>query len=119
MSPFTDDEFGISVAISEDTVAVGAWKDADNGTAAGSAYVFVKPGAGWSGALTETGKLMPGDGAANDYFGQAIAVGGSTVVVGAPWDNENGSASGSASVFCSQLPEIKAMPGLMLLLLGD
>ncbi|MCP4373769.1 MAG: hypothetical protein GY797_37560, partial [Deltaproteobacteria bacterium] len=40
----TYDYFGRSVAVSGDTVVVGAYRDDDNGTDAGSAYVFEPSG---------------------------------------------------------------------------
>ncbi len=43
-----EDHFGSSVAISGDTAIIGAWRDDDNGTDSGSAYVFVKPVSGWA-----------------------------------------------------------------------
>ena len=93
------DFFGWSVAVSGDTVVVGARLDDDNGPNSGSAYVFVEPGGGWAGSLTQTAKLTASDGAAVDIFGESVAVSGDTVVVGAPRDDDNGSASGSAYVF--------------------
>jgi hypothetical protein len=48
----------------------------------GSAYVFVKPAGGWAN-MTETAKLTASDGAANDFFGNSVAISGDTVVVGA------------------------------------
>jgi hypothetical protein len=43
------DVFGLSVAVSGDTVVVGAYRDAVGpNVQQGSAYVFVKPGGGWS-----------------------------------------------------------------------
>ena len=61
-----NDNFGVSVAISGDTVVVGANGDDSN---RGSAYVFVKPGSGGWANATETAKLTASDGAANDQFG--------------------------------------------------
>ena len=77
------DEFGKSVAVDGDTVVAGA----PNNDGYGSAYVFIKPAAGWDDA-TQTAKLTPGatdDGAAGlaGTFGAAVAVDGGTVVVGA------------------------------------
>ena len=77
------DEFGKSVAVDGDTVVAGA----PNNDGYGSAYVFIKPAAGWDDA-TQTAKLTPGatdDGAAGlaGTFGAAVAVDGDTVVVGA------------------------------------
>ena len=77
------DEFGKSVAVDGDTVVAGA----PNNDGYGSAYVFIKPAAGW-GDATQTAKLTPGatdDEAAGlaGTFGAAVAVDGDTVVVGA------------------------------------
>ena len=85
-----DDGFGIAVAVSGDTVVVGAWFDDDNG----SAYVFVEPVGGWAGNLPQTAKLTASDGAAGDgdLFGLSVAVSGDTVVVGAPLDDPFSSA---------------------------
>jgi hypothetical protein len=50
----------------------------------GAAYVFVKPGGGWSSG-TQTAKLTASDGAAGDALGASVGVSsdGSTVVAGA------------------------------------
>ena len=44
-------------------------------------------------------KLIAGDGAAGDAFGYAASVYGTTAIVGAPKDDDDGSNSGSAYVF--------------------
>ena len=93
------DYFGWHVAVSGSYVVVGAYYDDDNGSASGSAYVFVEPGGGWSGTLNEDDKLLPSDGAGSDYFGWSVAVSGDSVVVGAYYDDDSGSGSGSAYVF--------------------
>ena len=89
----TGDWFGISVAISGDIAIVGSYQDGDNGTNSGSAYLFD----------TTTGqqlfKLLPNDGAAGDDFGLSVAISGTTAIVGARWDDDNGNASGSAYLF--------------------
>ncbi len=86
-------EFGFSVAISGATAVVGAPDDDDNGSFSGSAYLFD----------TTTGqqiaKLLPNDGAAEDQFGISVAISGTTAVVGARWDDDNGTDSGSAYLF--------------------
>ena len=91
-----DDSFGYSVSLSGDVAVVGA-----DGIGTGSAYVFVKPGGGWltSTAITETAKLTASDGVAGDLFGHSVAVSGDVVVVGAFWDDDKGTNSGSAYVF--------------------
>ena len=91
-----NDDFGASVAVSGITVVVGAPFDDDNGDASGSAYVFVRPVGGWTGALTEDAKLTASDGAADHGFGFSVAISGDTVVAGALGDD---SFSGSAYVF--------------------
>ena len=95
-----DDAFGHSVAVSGDTVVVGAWFDNVGPNAnQGSAYVFVEPGGGWVSA-TETAKLTASDGAGNDRLGQSVAASGDTAAVGAYFDNIGTSADqGSAYVF--------------------
>ncbi len=88
------DEFGVSVAISGETVVVGASRD--DGAAGGnqgSAYVFVRSGGIW----IEQQKLVAPDGEASVFFGTSVAISGETVVVGA-FGDEFGLA-GSAYVF--------------------
>ena len=77
-----DDEFGCSVAIDGDAVVVGS-PDAtvDGNFAAGAAYVFVEPAAGWA-SMTQTAELTASDGAAMANFGQAVSISGNTIVVG-------------------------------------
>jgi len=91
------DFFGNSVAISVDTVIVGANLDTVGANATqGSAYVFTRSGSTW----TEQQKLTASDGAAFDLFGSSVAIDGDTAIVGAFADTvgANGSQS-SAYVF--------------------
>lgn len=90
------DNFGISVAVSGDTVVVGAYFD-DHlaGINAGSAYVFTRSGTTW----TEQTKLIASDAAANDNFGRSVAVSGDTSLVGSHNDDHAGGVdAGSAYV---------------------
>ena len=87
--------FGSSVAVSGETAVVGAFGDGDAGSFSGSAYVFVRSGAAW----TQQAKLTASDAAAFDQFGFSVAVSGETAVVGAFFDDDGGSDSGSAYVF--------------------
>lgn len=92
----SSDWYSRSVAISGETIAVGAAQDDDNGADSGSVYVYERSGTVWS----ETAKLTPGDGAANDTFGEALSLSGDLLVVGSPQDDDGGaSSSGSAYVF--------------------
>jgi hypothetical protein len=84
----TADHFGSSVGIDGDTVVVGArGTDVGANENQGAAWVFTKPGAGWSGTLNENATLIAADGAAEDQFGSSAAISGDTVVVGAPLDD--------------------------------
>jgi len=97
------DDFGISVAISGDTVVVGArFEDSNatgvNGTesnnsagSSGAAYVFVRSSGTWS----QQAYLKASNTEANDQFGYAedsnatVAISGDTVVVVAPYEASN------------------------------
>src|SRR5262249_22798562 len=90
------DNFGISVALSGDTLVVGAFGDdiGANGNQ-GSAYVFARNGAFW----TQQQKLTAADGAANDQFGASVALSGDTVLVGSPNGKGAFAGQGAAYVF--------------------
>lgn len=77
-----DDRFGRAVAISGDTVLVGAAEDDDDGTDSGSAYVFTRSGETWSFQQRLTGA----DVAAEHFFGWAVALEGDTAMVGSIGD---------------------------------
>jgi len=74
------DEFGTSVAISGDTIVVGAYGDDDNGSVSGSAFVFFRTAGAWA----QQAKLAPPDGKANDWFGYSVAVAGDTALIASP-----------------------------------
>ncbi len=93
------DNFGRSVAVSGDTVVVGAYGDDGKGNNRLGLRVRQAGGRLGDDQLTHTAKLTAADGAAYDYFGCSVAVSGDTVVVGAYGDDDKGSDSGSAYVF--------------------
>ncbi len=93
------DRFGASVAISGDTVVVGARFDDDNGIGSGSAYIYEYEHGGAIGKWVLVKKILASDGAADDFFGTSVAISGDTVVVGAHRDDDNGTESGSAYIF--------------------
>ena len=93
-----DDRFGRSVAISGDTVIVGAIHDDDAGDDSGSAYLFARDQGG-AGAWGQVAKLTAADAAAGDGFGSSVAISGDTVIVGASGDDDAGERSGSAYLF--------------------
>src|SRR5215831_2813017 len=94
------DALGTSVAISGDTIVVGAPSaTVGSNPGQGAAYVFVKPRSGWADG-TQTAKLTASDGAASDNFGSSVAISGGTVVAGAPDATVGGNAfQGAAYVF--------------------
>ncbi len=113
------DHFGNVVAISGDTVVVGAHDECGGATGingngstnganfSGAAYVFVRDGANW----IQQAYLKASNTGAGDQFGYSVAVAGDTVVIGAlaeasnaagvNGDQSNNSAanSGAAYVF--------------------
>ncbi|MHC4384491.1 MAG: FG-GAP repeat protein [Planctomycetota bacterium] len=98
------DSFGLSVAISGDTVVVGAaWEDANGLYHAGSAYVFMRDFGG-ADAWGQVVKLTASDAGEKDAFGTAVAIEGDTMVVGAVGDIHLGLPGvGSASIFMRNL----------------
>eukprot|EP01047_Picozoa_sp_COSAG01_P089941 COSAG01_NODE_21915_length_879_cov_3.935897_1_plen_248_part_10 len=100
------DFFGASVALSADgrTALVGAGSRAYNGNGPGSAYVFERVGSGTANSSTsynQTAKLVAADGVRGDEFGASVALAadGRTALVGAYYDDDKGTDSGSVYVF--------------------
>ena len=90
------DFFGYSVAISGDSVLVGATSLAGQPNSKGKAYVFTRSGTTW----TEQAILQASDGVNGDAFGFAVGISGATAVVGARLDDVGATADqGSAYVF--------------------
>jgi hypothetical protein len=72
--------FGTAISIDGDTAVIGALgAKIDGHENQGAAYVFKEIDGTW----TEVAKLVADDGAANNYFGQAAAISGDNIVVGA------------------------------------
>jgi hypothetical protein len=91
------DQFGSSVALSGETIAVGTSADDINpNDDRGSVYVFTRSGTVWS----QQAKFSAADGAAGDNFGNSIAIDADTIIVGAPLDDVGANSNqGSAYVF--------------------
>jgi hypothetical protein len=90
------DGFGLRVAVSGDTIAVGSMFDHDASLYSGAAYVYQRSGqSGWS--LRE--KLFPSDAARDDAFGSAVAVSDNAVLVGAFGKSDVAFYAGAAYVF--------------------
>jgi hypothetical protein len=72
--------FGTAIMIDGDTAVIGALgATVDGHPNAGAAYVFRETGGTWS----QVAKLVASDPADNNYFGQAAAISGGNIVVGA------------------------------------
>ena len=89
------DHFGNSVSIDSNYAVVSAHLDGDMGAESGSAYIFKSEGQSWE----QQAKLTAPDGSQNDFFGQGVSIDGSYVIVGAPYDDDNGDNSGSLYIF--------------------
>ncbi len=89
------DQLGASVAISGDSVVVGAFRHDGAGVDSGSAYVFGRSAGAWS----QQTKLVAGDAAAGDHFGHSVGISGDTLVVGAYLEDGTFTDSGAAYVF--------------------
>ena len=96
-TPGGGDDFGRSVAVSGDTVVVGAFGESSSATGvdgdqsdnsaeySGAAYVFVRNGTTW----TQQAYLKASNTEAGDGFGFSVSVSGDTVVVGSPFEFSN------------------------------
>jgi len=80
------DEFGQSIAMAGDVLAVGAWKS-EGGN--GSVYLFHRTGNEWS----EIKKLIASDGVSGDEFGYSLAAFGNRMVTGAHYANSKEGAA--------------------------
>jgi hypothetical protein len=118
-NPGVNDRFGISVALSGDTIVVGAYYEDSSATGvngagadesasdAGAAYVFNRSGTTW----TQQAYLKASNTSGSDFFGYSVAISGDTVVVSAEGEDSNAtgvngnqadnsaSSSGAAYIF--------------------
>ena len=76
------DSFGFDVAVGNNKIVVGAYGDDDNGSLSGSVYVYDLDG-------TNELKITASDGAADDRFGNSVAIANNKIVVGARGVNTN------------------------------
>ncbi len=91
-----DDQFGKSVAVDGQIAVVGAIRADEGAPSSGAAYLFdisdpTKP--------RELSKLIADDVPESRRFGNAVAIDGNIVVVGASLANDNGGNSGAAYIF--------------------
>jgi len=91
-----NDGFGTSIGTSAHRAVIGAAADDDNGDFSGSAYLF---NISDPASATLIAKLLPPDGAENEFFGLSVAIDRDIAIVGAPGDGDRGVDSGAAYLF--------------------
>jgi hypothetical protein len=101
-----NDNFGFVVAISGDTLVVGAPQEGSDATGvdgnqannnaqnSGAAYVFTRSGGVW----TQQAYLKASNTGANDGFGVSVAISGDTIVVGAQFEDSAGSQNDNSAL---------------------
>ncbi|QPD05926.1 MAG: Integrin alpha beta-propellor repeat protein [Candidatus Nitrospira kreftii] len=113
-----NDEFGISVAIDSDTLAVGAYREDSNGTGvnngaeinnaasnSGAVYVFTRTGSAW----TQQAYIKASNTGAGDEFGRSVALSGDTLAVGAYREDSNGIGVNSSTEADNSAPDSGAV----------
>ena len=89
------DAFGFCAAATATYLAVCAPYDDDGGTDAGSVYVFTRSGSTWGSPK----KIVAADAKASAELGSAVAVDGTTLLIGASVDSQIAAAAGAAYVY--------------------
>ncbi|MEL7483923.1 MAG: FG-GAP repeat protein, partial [Planctomycetota bacterium] len=87
------DQFGLAIAIDGDLIVVGSRTADPQGSASGKVYVFDRV------TRQQLAVLLPSDGEAGDVFGNAVAVSGNRVLVGAEGSSDRGPLTGAAYLF--------------------
>ena len=93
------DWFGLSGAVHNDVVMIGAAHDDGVGLESGSVYVFSEQ---LDGSWAQTGKLVAEDQWTADQFGWSVSLNGEFAIIGAPFDDDAGMNSGSVYIFTLQ-----------------
>lgn len=99
-------DFGISVAMNGNLAMIGASGDENGGLNSGAAYLFNVS----NGQLID--KISPADGETNQFFGGSLAFNDSHALIGAAYDSDLGSQSGSAYLY-QNVPEPTAVVMLL------
>lgn len=89
-----DDYFGYAVSLSSNRALIGAFRDNDNGSHSGAAYIFEFDGISWH----RTSKHTAADGASGDDFGHSVSLSNDHALIGAFLDDDMSTDSGSAYV---------------------
>ena len=93
-----NDHFGWSVDMNEagDRVVIGEIENAAGGTRRGQVRVFDWDGSAWN----QVGNDLHGQGTDDDFgFNVSISASGNKIIVGAYWDDDGGTTSGTVNIY--------------------
>jgi hypothetical protein len=98
-SPESNDEFGVDVSIKYDYIAVGCFKDSENGITLGGSVSLYKKDA--QGNFVFQTKILNQNANHFDLFGKGVSITDSFLIVGAQGDDEGTGIfdNGSASIY--------------------
>jgi len=86
--------FGFSVSVSNDTAVVGGIGYISSNNYNGASHIFTRSSATWSEQ-----NITASDGAINDQYGCSVSVSGDNIIVGARYDDNSGTDSGSVYAY--------------------
>lgn len=93
-----NDRFGTGVAVDGGTVVVGTPYHSTPAEETGAAYIFQEIDGTWQ----QTAAIASPAGGVEDHFGVSVAVSGTTVAVGAEYDDSDGNNRGSVYLYHSE-----------------
>lgn len=93
------DRYGLDVAVSGDTIAVGAPYHDDGGTDKGAVYIYYRDQGGANNWGLFKKMSYAGASAGNALFGYSIDLSGDILIVGAPYDDTNATDAGYVYVY--------------------
>jgi hypothetical protein len=106
---YSGDQFGASVSVYGNTIAVGALAHPVNNIAQGAAYLFSYQGGRW----VQQAEVSEENGATNDIFGYSVSLGNGMLAVGAPYHTTYGNAfQGAVYLFSQTVSGWKLKAGL-------
>ncbi len=91
-----NDRYGVALALNGEILFVGAPSDDDAAPNGGVVFVLERDS---TSSFTEVQKLTASDAANDDRFGESLAVSGNWAAIGAPYNDNPGSDSGTVYVF--------------------
>ena len=91
------DRFGFRVSISGDYAIVGSMYEDTGVSGAGAAYIYKRNTS--TGQWGDEKKIQASDKELNDWFGMSVGISGDYVVIGAQYEDTNGSGAGSAYIY--------------------